>query len=163
MFKPEFNRPNGMNPNFVLVSRKNGIGYPYIQEFRDYHRLNPEVTSIEFLNKHTSKLCKFSIPQYFKDYFFPTPSKILPNEVSKSYQRCRELYSQICYCKSKFNLIDDVIDDVDAMARDLTNKYTMLTPIVCSCVDDEYEDWCIGSTFNDVNVKSYYINCIRKC
>lgn len=85
MFKPEINTPEGKNPNFYLASRKNGIGYEYVVEFCKYHRQNPDVTNLDFLNKHTGKMCHFTIPQYFKNYWFPTPSKLVPNEVRKSW------------------------------------------------------------------------------
>ena len=156
MFKPEFNTPEGMNPNFFLASRKNGIGYQYIVEFCKYHRQNPHCTKIDFINKHTGKMCHFTIPQYFKDYWFPTPSKICPNEVKKAHDSFRELYAQIEWIKGKFN-DTDIFDEVQSMASDIDKKYPFFRSVKSTLVDDEYESWCVGSTFNDDNPKRYYL------
>lgn len=130
MFKPEDNTPKGKNPNFTLSSRKNGIGYPYIVDYADYHRNNPNITKIEFLNKHTGKLCKFGIPQYYKDYWFPTPSKIIHNEVKKDYDRFSEIlptYYEIM--KQLTNEGVNLVTDVEDLIRDLNNKFPFWKPI----------------------------------
>lgn len=156
MFKPEINTPEGKNPNFYLASRKNGIGYQYVVEFCKYHRQNPDVTKLDFLNKHTGKMCHFTIPQYFKNYWFPTPSRLCPNEVKKAHDHFRELYAQIQWIKGKFN-DTDIFDEVSLMASDIDKKYPFLCSVRSTYVDDEYETWCVGSTFNDVNPRKYYI------
>lgn len=128
MFKPELNTPDGKNPNFCLASRKNGIGYQYIVEYRDYHRRNPYVTSLNFKNKHTGKMCHFTIPQYFKDYFFPTPSKIIPPEVKKAYDSFADIVC--CYeALKKLDLDTDMFDDVSSMVADLNHKYPFFRKI----------------------------------
>lgn len=131
MFKPEINTPNGKNPNFCLSSRRNGIGYQYIVEYAEYHRSNPEITKIEFCNKHTSKVCSFGIPQYFKDYWFPTPSKIIPDDVRKSYDKVVSLYGRILSIKRELlsNHVDDVNDDIDIFIDKLNEKYFFYRPI----------------------------------
>lgn len=144
MFKPEINTPEGCNPNFCLSSRKNGIGYGYIQEYMDYHRNNPEVTKIKFLNKHTAKMCEFGIPRYFKDYWFPTPSKLVPNEVRKSFDAFQSHlqwyndYSQ--YMCDHFHL--DLVDDVDSMIKSVNEKYFFWQPILRSSANvDVFKEW----------------------
>lgn len=156
MFKPEINTPEGKNPNFYLASRKNGIGYQYVVEFCKYHRQNPDVTKLDFLNKHTGKMCHFTIPQYFKNYWFPTPSRLCPNEVKKAHDHFRELFAQIQWIKGKFN-DTDIFDEVSSMASDIDKKYPFFRSVRSTYVDDEYETWCVGSTFNDVNPRKYYI------
>lgn len=131
MFKPELNTPFGCTPNFCLSSRKNGIGYEYIQEYMDYHRRNPEVTQIVFNNKHTGKLCRFGIPQYFKDYWFPTPSKIIPVEVRQSYVKIQDIYSRLLGITTellKYH-VDELYDDTDSMVSRLNEKYFFYKPI----------------------------------
>ena len=133
MFKPEVNTPFGMTPNFCLASRKNGIGFPYIQDHMQYHRNNPEVTKIEFLNKHTMKLCKFAIPSYFKDYWFPTPSKIIPDDVRKSYDLFLDhyiRYSMIQKYALDHRILSDLKDDVESMVSDLSQKYFFYKPLI---------------------------------
>lgn len=124
MFKPEINTPENCTPNFCLASRKNGIGYDYIVEYSDYHRNNPNQLKLIFKNIHTGKLCNFSMPQYFKDYFFPTPSKIIPTDVKKSYDSFQEIlccYELIKWLDNKEDIIHH--DDIDSMICDLNNKY----------------------------------------
>lgn len=156
MFKPEFNTPEGKNPNFYLASRKNGIGYQYVVEFCKYHRQNPNVTKLDFLNKHTGKMCHFTIPQYFKNYWFPTPSRLCPNEVKKAHDNFRELYAQIEWIKGKFN-DTEIFDEVYSMASDIDKKYPFFRSVKSTVVDDEYESWCVGTTFNDDNPRRYYM------
>ena len=156
MFKPEINTPQGKNPNFYLASRKNGIGYQYIVEFCKYYRQNPSSTKIDFINKHTGKMCHFTIPQYFKDYWYPTPSKLVPNEVKKAHDRFRELYAQIEWIKTKFH-DTEIFDEVYSMASDIDKKYPFLRSVKSTLIDDEYESWYVGSTFQDANQKKYYV------
>lgn len=143
MFKPELNTPEGSNPNFCLASRKNGIGYEYCVEYRDYHRLNPYQTSIEFFNVHTNKLSHFTIPQYFKDYWFPTPSKIIPNEVKKSHDHLSMLVVQFNTIQNLLQKSDiDISTDVSTMVKDINVKYPFYRKIG-KCISDDYmEDLC---------------------
>lgn len=156
MFKPELNCPFGCNPNFCLSSRKNGIGYDYIQEYMEYHRNNPTVTNIEFLNKHTLKLCKFSIPQYFKDYWFPTPSKIIPNEVRSSYEYIQTKIVEFCQCQRYLNdkYGFDSFDDMDSMITDINDKYFFWNPLMKCGSDYSYleKEWhcnCVNTIYSD--------------
>lgn len=130
MFKPEFNTPFGCHPNFMLCSRKNGIGYQYIQDNMQYHRNNPEVTQLEFRNKHTNKLCKFAIPSYFKDYWFPTPSKIVPNEAKKTFEDIRKIQSLFFEVEQQLADNDVVLfHDVRDMIDELNTKFEFWRPI----------------------------------
>lgn len=158
MFKPEVNTPKGCNPNFCLASRKNGIGYDYIQEYMEYHRRNPHVTQIVFKNKHTEKLCSFGIPQYFKDYWFPTPSKIIPNEVRQAYVRTQ---SYLNYYSALVNELvkvtdSDYHDDIQQIISDLNEKYFMYRPLHLvnhSYSDDVDRDWNLNCIVNVPNGK----------
>ena len=138
MFKPEFNTPEGKNPNFYLASRKNGIGYQYIVEFSEYHRKNPDVTKLDFLNKHTGKMCHFTIPQYFKNYWFPTPSRIIPPEVKKAYDYFQDILCRYEALK-KLDISVEMLDDVSSMVSDLNRKYPFFKEIV-TYSDDSYVD-----------------------
>lgn len=132
MFKPEINTPEHMNPNFCLSSRKNGIGYDYIIEYGSYHRANPQLTKIEFRNKHTGKLCSFGIPQYYKDYWFPTPSKVVPDEIRKSHDNVVSLYGKFLSIRKEllFLYCDDIADDASVLIDRINDKYFFYRPIV---------------------------------
>ena len=151
MFKPEINTPYGKNPNFYLASRKNGIGYQYIVEFCKYHRQNPNVTKIDFINKHTGKMCHFTIPQYFKDYWFPTPSKLIPNDVKKAYDHLQSLVNEFNdYKEFQLNYLslEYSFDDVPQIVNDVNEKYPFLKPIK------------IGLSHHDI-MRMYFIDCKR--
>lgn len=137
MFKPEINTPKNCTPNFCLSSRKNGIGYDYIQDYMDYHRMNPEVTTIKFLNVHTAKLCEFGIPNYFKDYWFPTPSKIIPDECRKSFEVVRDEYARLRAISDELLKLhcDYIIDDSEILVDELNDKYFFYRPIVAQYTD----------------------------
>lgn len=130
MFKPQLNAPFGKNPNFNLASRKNGIGYQYMLEFRDFHRRNPNVTQLSVCNKWTGTLKTFGIPSYFKDYWFPTISKLLPHDVKKSIDNIRVLFSQFHVVKNMLLSSDiQIHDDVDVLLSEISSKYNFLPPI----------------------------------
>lgn len=151
MFKPEVNTPVHKNPNFCLSSRKNGIGYDYIIEYGPYHRANPHLTKIEFRNKHTGKLCSFGIPQYYKDYWFPTPSKIVPTEVRSSYQYIQSMIVDYCQCQRFLNdkYGFDTFDDLDSIIAELNNKYFFWEPLI-KC----------GSDYSQLE-KEWHRNCVK--
>lgn len=150
MFKPEINTPDGCTPNFCLASRKNGIGYQYIQDYMDYHRNNPDVTTIKFLNVHTAKLCEFGIPSYFKDYWFPTPSKIIPDEVRKSFELVREEYARFHAIKKELlkNHVDLMIDDCEVLIDEVNDKFFFYRPITAQYTDISDLKFVEDITFN---------------
>lgn len=151
IFKPEINTPEGKNPNFFLASRKNGIGYQYIVEFCKYHRQNPHVTKIDFMNKHTGKMCHFAMPGYFKDYWFPTPSKLIPNEVRQSWNLFSSLLDDFNVYRQyllKHGSVD-MADDVNSMLNDLNNKYPFWRKLRDNHLSDinVYRDWIRECTY----------------
>lgn len=162
MFKPEINTPDGKNPNFYLASRKNGIGYQYVVEFCKYHRQNPDVTKLDFLNKHTGKMCHFTIPQYFKNYWFPTPSKLVPNEVRKSWLNLSLCVEELNTYK-KYLLehgFDTMIDDVSSMLSDLNKKYPFWRPLSDKYYSDfdVYKEWIRECTYKVETEGYHYID-----
>lgn len=130
MYKPQLNTPDGKNPNFHLASRKNGIGYDYVIEYRDFHRMHPNHTQITILNKWTGKSRICTIPNYFKDYWFPTASMIIPNEVKKEIDLFRIFYSEFITIKKMLSSDAEVHDDADSLVSDINAKYNFFPTIV---------------------------------
>lgn len=130
MFKPELNTPDGCTPNFNLSSRKNGIGYDYILDKRDWYRNHPEVTQVSILNKWSGKQFTFGFPRYFADYIFPTISRALPTDVKKAIDSWRNNYANINALKTELsNFCNLISDDIDELASNITNKYSFLPPV----------------------------------
>lgn len=130
MFKPELNTPNGCTPNFNLSSRKNGIGYEYINKYRDWHRCHPEVTQIHITNKWSGKTFTFGFPRYFADYIFPTQSRVLHSDVKKAIDNWRLWYQNFNALKTYLHDCKiDIFDDVDSLASYISDKYSFLPPI----------------------------------
>lgn len=131
MFKPEINTPKGCVDNFYLSSRKNGIGFQYAYDNIDYYSNNPNVTCIELVNRHTGKYSRFGIPQYFKDMWYPTPSKIFKQEVKQSFNEFQILLNEYYTIQMETVKIRDINiqDDVTQMISVLNNKYSFWYPL----------------------------------
>lgn len=139
MFKPELNTPFGCTPNFNLASRKNGIGYEYAISTRDWRRHNPSETRMTIVNKFSGEKLDFGIPSYFKDIWFPTISKALPNDVKKSIDEYRDYLGKFNFIKWKLDGIGIAHeDDVDILSRDISNKYTFL-PELTNYMDSSFD------------------------
>lgn len=153
MFKPELNTPAGCTPNFNLSSRKNGIGYDYILDKRDWHRNHPEVTQVSLVNKWSGKQITFGFPRYFADYIFPTLSRVLHTDVKKAIDNFRHKYAQYNTLKAYISESSFLIsDDLDEMATNITNKYLFLPHI--------YKRY--SSTYMDELRSFYASHCVEK-
>lgn len=163
MFKPELNTPDGCTPNFNLSSRKNGIGYDYILDKRDWHRCNPDVTQISLVNKWSGKLFTFGFPRYFADYIFPTISRVLPVDVKKAIDSWRDNYANINALKTEISdFCSFISDDLDELASNITNKYSFLLPVekrysntYMSYIEDFFTSNCVDKKV--IGYKRYFL------
>lgn len=152
MFKPELNTPYGCTPNFNLSSRRMGIGYNYVLEMRNWHRMNPNVTNVRITNKFTGKTSSFGMCHYFKDKIFPTISKVLPPEVKRSLDNMRNLANQF-ECINLWLQSHDITihTDVDSMFTEISDKYRFLPPILPFATNDDIYDMRYQFIFEHVD------------
>lgn len=79
----------GQNPPFFHSSRRNGIGYQWIEDNKKFFRLNPTLT-MQLTDPFNKETKTFGIPRYFIDKIYPQISKLVPKEIRNDYERFLE-------------------------------------------------------------------------
>lgn len=122
--------PNGMNPTFILSSRKNGIGYDYAKAVQQFYTEHPEQTTLEICNKFSGSIHTLRIPQYFKSIWRPTGSKYIGNKYPY-YRVLRDVYNVLIDMLRfhPFNLNSVDMELYTEMINSINDKYPYLTPI----------------------------------
>lgn len=151
MLKPQ-TVPHGMGKNFMLSSRKNGIGYDFAKEIEWFYKEHPESTELEVLNKFSGTIHTFGIPQYFKDIWRPTGSKFVARK--RKYDLFR-LFRDSWLCLRDIIEYDPLCryrhetEYLECMCDVIADKYPYLTPIfwgfdaarIAQSVKPFSEDW----------------------
>lgn len=120
--------PKDCNPTFLLSSRRGGIGRAYADSLKEYAQTNPDMASIQILNKFDGSVTRCAVPAYFKRLWFPSLSSIVSKEVRDCVSSCMELARTVSYALSKFyasNLVDPSweLNPVLDMANDIEDRF----------------------------------------
>lgn len=85
----------GEKPFFLSSRRGGGIGSAYARSVAPFHRKHPEITEMSVTNPFSGKTIYKPIPGAFRDIFYPTPSRILSSDITKSYKTLRGLLAEV--------------------------------------------------------------------
>lgn len=67
--------PEGMNPTFMLASKKNGgIGFAYAEKLRAFYEQQPDTCDMSVLNIYTGQSLTTMLPRYYRMKFMPSTS-----------------------------------------------------------------------------------------
>lgn len=114
--------PQGCNPIFYLSSRRNGgLGYRWCMDHSLWFYQNPDVLTIEIVDKFTGERFTSFIPAYFRRKLYPCPSSLVPKEVRDTIQLADYYLSiRACLWQIQFDLIDD---SVNVVRKRLAEKF----------------------------------------
>lgn len=80
--------PTGMNPTFMLSSKKHGgIGSAYAEKLRSYYENNPDTCDISVINIYTGQPLTVILPAYYKQKYAPTISQCYDPDFTKHYKQ----------------------------------------------------------------------------
>lgn len=114
--------PQGCKPIFFLSSRRNGgLGYRWCMDHSMWFYQNPDVLTIEIVDKFTGERFTSFIPAYFRRKLFPCPSSLVSKEVRDTIQLADYYLSvRACLWQIQFDLIDD---SVNVVRKNLSEKF----------------------------------------
>lgn len=80
--------PFGKNPVFYLSSRKNGgLGAEYARKMKSFYQANPDCVEMSVYDPYSCKNVRSYMPQYFRNLYFPSLSKIVGSDIHKVWQK----------------------------------------------------------------------------
>lgn len=80
--------PPGMNPTFMLASkRQGGIGSAFAEQMRNYYEASPETIDISVMNIYTSQPLTIIMPRYYKCKYAPTVSQAYDANFTKHFKQ----------------------------------------------------------------------------
>ena len=85
--RKESDVPKGCKPTFYLSSRRGGgLGYKWCLDHVLWFYQNPDVLTIEIVDKYTGERFTSYIPAYFRRKLYPTPSMLIRKEIRDTIQ-----------------------------------------------------------------------------
>lgn len=104
--------PHNSNKLFFLSSRRRGLGYQWMKENADYYYDNPQMLDVHIVDKWSNEEYKGTLPNYFKQYLFPTLSKVLPKDIRDLFRHFNyklNIYRKLLgpYCPKKYYSDDE--------------------------------------------------------
>ena len=90
--------PFGKNPVFYLSSRKNGgLGAEYARKMASYYIDNSDCVEMSVYDPYSCKNVRSFMPQYFRNLYFPSLSRIVGSEIHKVWQKYVQLMHDLHY------------------------------------------------------------------
>lgn len=152
--------PPGKNPGFFLSSRKNGgIGAQTARDYLTFYRTNPDVTSMEIVDKFSGQLFKSFIPSYFVRLWFPTMSLLIKKDVRDAYSNMQYWYTIYKHMMSEYNIDESRFTCVfDDMYTRNVSKFSFLPLLPLSISSDQSRWYCDGTSFSYNVVKEGFLS-----
>ena len=120
--RKESDIPNGCKPVFYLSSRRDGgLGYKWCMDHVLWFYQNPDVLTVEIVDKFTSERFTSYIPAYFRRKLYPTPSMLVRKEIRDTIQLADYFLSlRACLWQIQLNMTDE---EVNVVRKRLHEKF----------------------------------------
>ena len=106
--------PTGRNPTFYLSSRRGGgLGYKWCLDHTLWFYQNPDVLTVEIVDKFTGERFTSYIPAYFRRKLYPCPSMLVRKEIRDTIQLVDYFLSvRACLWQLHFGFADKEVNVV---------------------------------------------------
>lgn len=104
--------PTGCNPTFYLSSRRHGgLGYKWCLDHTLWFYQNPDVLTVEIVDKFTGERFTSYIPAYFRRKLYPCPSVLVRKEIRDTIQLVDYFLSvRACLWQLRFGFADKEVN-----------------------------------------------------
>lgn len=97
--------PEGMNPTFMLASRKNGgIGSAYAEQLRAFYEQQPDTCDMSVLNIYTGQSLTTMLPRYYRMKFMPSTSMCYDSNFIKYFKDTVRWFEVARYLHKQYKL-----------------------------------------------------------
>lgn len=110
--RKESDVPAGCNPIFYLSSRRGGgLGYKWCLDHTLWFYQNPDVLTVEIVDKFTGERFTSYIPAYFRRKLYPCPSVLVRKEIRDTIQLVDYFLSvRACLWQLRFGFADKEVN-----------------------------------------------------
>ena len=148
--------PFGKNPVFYLSSRKNGgLGAEYARNMASYYMSNPDCVEMSVYDPYSCKNVRSFMPQYFRNLYFPSLSRIVGSEIHKVWKKYVQSLHDLYYlCRhagfeSRYVGVDlNLARKFSFFPETFTEQYLFpSSEIACMIYNDAPDDFIFGTIY----------------
>lgn len=97
--------PEGMNPTFMLASKKNGgIGSAYAEKLRSFYEQNPDTCDMSVINIYTGQSLTVMLPRYYRQKYMPSCSLNFNPDFIRHFKDTVRWFETARYIHRRYNL-----------------------------------------------------------
>ncbi|QCS36751.1 replication initiation protein [Tortoise microvirus 1] len=152
--------PPGMNPCFLLASKKNGgIGSEYARLNYAHYCAHPDTCDMSVINIYTGQCITVMLPRYYREKYFPSESKCFNPDFVRNFKFAIRWFNTAQYIKNYFKLPFKFLYPKDFVNLVKLTRHAHYYQSSRAIMNDYFIKYYIGEFSNPCVKEDIYAKC----